>query len=1299
MAQSALLRRNRARQYRKINPALPINRGLTAHYDFAQGTMYSAVPGLEGSPSSVASSFVVGPDGEMCLYQDGYSSNDGTYGINTRIMPDRLGWTGATPRSFIVEFDMPDSNLQGTLFLLGDENANDNAWMSICRNNGIYRSVLISGYGNDLYITTHTREAVPARVWLAAAYDGNLTWSWLSIATYPDGTREITTSSGTLSRPLGTQNYTPFKIGTGRYLHGNTGNMYRLSLYGNRALTIAEMRALHRNPDLVYADRLIAASSIASSTIASNKPVLPRRFADKQTSTPLVNRRHPLASDILFAFNGASDYVEGGKVALVGSDWGKRAPTANGLGVITTATDWTAGVAYDVQPTSTKEITLLYVALENSNPTDGTWCDPISIGDGTGSNLVLEMQGGSGNLAAYAVGSWSNMGLGFATPTTNRDGKIHTTALTLSASNNLSVMYLDGKSIFSSNYSVDTTFNRVGLANRTEQPNGRGYVCNGYLAAFVFRRALTAAEIAQITANPWQLFVNNEPKRYAVALPAVAVSSTPQKVILPKRGLSRQPQGEPRIDRSNPLNSGMLALVSGSSVSNNVSGALLSYQGSIPVKRAARDGIVELFSHDHYLQTETLPAIGTNDFVEFWYGVPNLTRSVGNGWADFVTGTTASQSGGIFQQNNSSLPSAASWGYNVNWNENNAANTEAGQVPALDNLTDGVPTLLIAVRRGTTLELWRDGQLKRLVTGVQYSNASSQWAMTFGSFVNDVNYWSTRSQMYLAGRKIGAWSTDQIISFSNNPWQLFEAKTPRLYATAATVSTTVTVKSPALPRFGATQQPRQSIRINKRHPLAAGISEAYVPAITERAIVSGAVPTSTGPMQRIAGPSGLAALYTTNVAKHSTTILNGKYAAWLVIVDFDNSSSDGMGFRKDGCLTVAQGFASSMMSAVWDSSNNLDFRELGPKSAYTGTTRTFFGKKAPTNSFAASDVPGHRIDLSNTVLGTTTNPLCIGGIESDTVYPSQRTVLVVLWEGSNLPTESQLIKLAENPWQLFESESPRLYASTSTTVSTVPSLPIVPNLAILPRFGAGKQPISKSRLKYNSPILRGATSALIVSGNAGDQFVTDSSLLAGIAVGKDGLGFRSTSINNGLSWTTKENIQCYGAAPKTMFARFTINNLSVNSSLLAIGNPGTSNLYSFSVYQGQVILHFYGDFITLISSPVIGMTYDLAAAYDGTTVYIFVNGVKTLTYPKVLNINQTPLYVGGSGEYFSQSADSVLWIAGVIGKCLTEPEAKMLSDNPYQVFESNAPRVLPKLSAASIPGAIKKFLYRMFFMF
>lgn len=228
----------------KVAGGSPLGRGITAHFPF-NGTLSSAArnrgrapvvttgPALRGGP---AGWFVQGSGSGKIVYPD--------------LLPTTLGVNGASPRTFIVEFYMSDTQAMKCVFSLGDTSAQQRSQWTLLTNNQ-YRTVQLATYGVDFNYIPFSAGGTGARVKLAITYDGNVTISFRSQATL-DSTGEVIANSQTsvLPAPLNTGTSFPLNImGGGTYGFASmTTALYYLSIYGGRCLSPAEI-------DRLFADR------------------------------------------------------------------------------------------------------------------------------------------------------------------------------------------------------------------------------------------------------------------------------------------------------------------------------------------------------------------------------------------------------------------------------------------------------------------------------------------------------------------------------------------------------------------------------------------------------------------------------------------------------------------------------------------------------------------------------------------------------------------------------------------------------------------------------------------------------------------------------------------------------------------------------------------------------------------------------------------------------------------------------------------------------------------------------------
>jgi hypothetical protein len=233
------------------------------------------------------------------------------------------------------------------------------------------------------------------------------------------------------------------------------------------------------------------------------------------------------------------------------------------------------------------------------------------------------------------------------------------------------------------------------------------------------------------------------------------------------------------LDKTSPYSRGALAIIGGNNWYNAASQLKLRNAGVLS-PNATPLGVTFNFVKNGYIETEVLPAIGTQTFVEFWYGYPatdpNERYASGSSGQDpgFLTGSSANMCG-IFQAAGSRYGAPQTqWGCVYNWNAASISSYSLSN----EVLPPGVLAVLVIVRRQTGTELWRNGRLVNFIAQSPISYPAQ--SLICGSFVEDVAYWSSSNNTLLAGRIIADWSPAQVQAFSANPFQLFQAQQRRL---------------------------------------------------------------------------------------------------------------------------------------------------------------------------------------------------------------------------------------------------------------------------------------------------------------------------------------------------------------------------------------------------------------------------------------------------------------------------------------------------------------------------------------
>ena len=243
------------------------------------------------------------------------------------------------------------------------------------------------------------------------------------------------------------------------------------------------------------------------------------------------------------------------------------------------------------------------------------------------------------------------------------------------------------------------------------------------------------------------------------------------------QSLQQPVQGVP-LDSSNRIAAGALAVVTPTVNINWATGRTLTRGGSTAGPRTVSTGGLRSFSFnkDYWLETETLPAVGTRPYVMFWLGWPYATGCVlGPNECGFVVGSSNNTIG--IMMNVGGNRAVANGGNAGMWG---GCNNEWGTIySALDTLTfgsSGAPTMLMMVRKSSgVVEFWRNGvittSLPRALTSV------AAFKMEVGSWIAQTN-WCSAANTALAG--LSVFNSDptsaDLAALSANPWSIFKSQ-------------------------------------------------------------------------------------------------------------------------------------------------------------------------------------------------------------------------------------------------------------------------------------------------------------------------------------------------------------------------------------------------------------------------------------------------------------------------------------------------------------------------------------------
>jgi hypothetical protein len=334
-------------------------------------------------------------------------------------------------------------------------------------------------------------------------------------------------------------------------------------------------------------------------------------------------------------------------------------------------------------------------------------------------------------------------------------------------------------------------------------------------------------------------------------------------LLLPTR-YAQQPQQGASVDRSTRIGAGAVAVVIPTMDINWATGKQLTRGNAGSFKRLNSGGHQTYGFQDFWLETETLPAIGTSPYVMYWLGWPIATGCrLGVNDCGFVVGSSNNTLGITINMGNvrgtgNASSSINNWGgCNNNWPTNYTANE------TLTLGSSGAPVFLMMVRRADgTLEFWRNGVLVNTVSLAVTSIAA--FKMEVGTFIAQLN-WVSNNLTALAGLSIlqGDPSRAELQAFAANPYGIIKSPNRLLFsaASAAPTDTGLTPGAGILTSTGFAPIVAQSANAGLTPAAGALTTTGYAPAVAQ-SNSTGTAPapaslTTTGYAPTIAQPQGV----------------------------------------------------------------------------------------------------------------------------------------------------------------------------------------------------------------------------------------------------------------------------------------------------------------------------------------------------------------------------------------------------------------------------------------------------------
>ncbi len=235
-------------------------------------------------------------------------------------------------------------------------------------------------------------------------------------------------------------------------------------------------------------------------------------------------------------------------------------------------------------------------------------------------------------------------------------------------------------------------------------------------------------------------------------------------IYIPEKKIRRnfKPDYPVELNKDSPFCSALLGCIATNSPVNLVTGVPLTAVGARITEQITSHGRGFLFSRNWYLQTETLPAIGTNPYTIFWAGVTGANYSALSNNFGALVGDSVNQMAlaqGPYGGGVGNLCGVSNW-------------------TTTPSITYAIPantyTVLALVRTASSFIFYRDGVQIGTVAITPYSQPASE--MIVGSFIASTSYWAVENTTIMAGRVARGWSAAEAQSFTLNPYQLLRPK-------------------------------------------------------------------------------------------------------------------------------------------------------------------------------------------------------------------------------------------------------------------------------------------------------------------------------------------------------------------------------------------------------------------------------------------------------------------------------------------------------------------------------------------
>ena len=359
--------------------------------------------------------------------------------------------------------------------------------------------------------------------------------------------------------------------------------------------------------------------------------------------------------------------------------------------------------------------------------------------------------------------------------------------------------------------------------------------------------------------------------------------------------------------------------------------------------------------------------------------------------------------------------------------------------------------------------VWQSGNTRFYVNGVLQAETNTQNIYIAG--LERVHFTPVGTDILTAFTARVGWTSADVLSWHNNPWQLFKAQT----STYEKLTSKLVFDVPqAITRSSYVQtanMPRKPVPVNSAHPLARGIKFASGPVWGDRDAVDPRIKYSEIPGYRQMTRFGEAFLPGKTAFSQSVSniAIGGSFSHTTMVVGCIEQDT-----YPDNTTTYGD-----RLGVDWDDNNSFQLRidvngrlkvgiqnNAGQPRYLTGSLELFPLRKLGVAISVVEAGVGTTLYINGKYAGFSTNaPGTTGGgvirrvgyaIPNENSYGKQ--YLACGWHRALSPTEVQ--QISENPWQIFQQQA---RIQDKLLYSFIPDLNEIVNEPAIPAVSAGSR--------------------------------------------------------------------------------------------------------------------------------------------------------------------------------------------------------------------------------------------------